>query len=396
MPACDPAIFVNRERELAYVKDKITRLARGHPFAPDERVVHFVGPSGIGKSCLLDKCYETLDNEPKCVPISIKLEMFTSGRDGFVDDFLVTVYKEFCDYQKIPVEKRNGSLSKYGLDITRKINKHAEDHIVVLFLDEIDLPQKEELQGIEEHLLEKLQDNKRVVLITAGRSPAALNHFSLRPSPKNTFKLSAFGEKTTGEQLEKLRPGSAHLVGRIQDLGGGVPGHNKKLAELAVGNPLGIADEVKAVQSLLADVKQEIEQRHHFLLEAICILPFFHPEDAVPLLESHPMLGGKWDESRIREVFTELKQVRIGPGGLINWDREKKSFAMDEPTRQLIERELRMRDLELWKRLHCAAYEACRKWGEEFNSQLYKDKAEYHRQCLQSAEIECDNPGNEG
>ena len=26
-----------------------------------------------------------------------------------------------------------------------------------------------------------------------------------------------------------------------------------------------------------------------------------------------------------------------------------------------------------------------KQWGEELNSQLYKDRAEYHRQCLQFA-----------
>lgn len=389
--------FVNREKELASIKDKITRLARGDPFAPHERVVYFVGPSKIGKSCLLDKFYETFDNEPKCVPILIKLETLGSGRNGFIDNFLIAVYKEFCSYQKIPVEKRNGSLSKYGSDITRKINKHSDDRIVVLLLDEIDLPQKKELQDIEEHLLEKLlHDNKRAVLITAGRSQAGLNNFSLRPSPKNTFMLFAFGEKTTGEQLEKLRPGSANLAGKIQELGGGVPGNNTKLVEQVVGDPPGIPDELQAVQSLLAEIKQEIEERFHPVIEAICILRAFYPDDAVPLLKSHPALGSQWDEARIGIVFTDLRKVQIGPGGLIHWDRETRSFVIDEPTRSLFERELRMRDPELWKQLHCTAYKVYTTWGDEFNSQHFKDKAGYHHQCLQSAGMDCDDLGTEG
>ena len=387
-----PEFFVNREKELAYIKDRINRLARGVPFAPHERVVHFVGPSGIGKSYLLDKCYELIANEPTCVPILIKLETLGSGHGKFINKFLEAIDKEFSHYQKVPVEKRNGSLSKYGSDITRKISKHAEDRIVVLFLDEFNIPQKEELQGIEEHLLTRLlQDNKRAALITAGRSPAGLIDFSLRPRRENTFMLSAFDEETTGEQVEKLRSGSARLAGKIHELGGGVPGNNTKLAGHVVGDPPDIPDELQAVQSLLADVKQEIEERFYSVIEAICVLSAFHPDDAAPLLGSHPALGGQWDEARIRSVFIDLNKVQVGPGGLITWDREKRSWMLDEPTRLLFERELRMRDPELWKMLHCSAYKMYRKWGEELNSHLYKDKAVYHQQYLQSVEYDCED-----
>lgn len=393
MPTCEPDKFVGRENELEYITQKIARLARGDPFAPYERVIHIIGPSGIGKSCLLEKCYLITDIIPECVPVLIKLETLGKRQGEFIDKFLEAVDEEFSHYQKVSNEKKNGRTPlKFGSDITKKINKRAEDKIIVLFLDEINLPQKNELQSIEEHLLERLfQDNNRVVLITAGRSPAMWNEFALRPNPKNTFRLSAFDERTTGEQLDKLRPGSAHLAGKFLELGGGVPGNNKELAEHIVGNPLVIANDLQAVQSLVVKIKHEIDERHHFLLEAICILPAFHPEDAAPLLESHPALGGHWDEVRIRNVFTELNQVRVGPGGLINWDREKKSWVMDEPTRQLFERELQMRDPELWKKLHCTAYQMYKKWGEELNSQLYKDKAVYHRQCLQSTGMDCDD-----
>jgi hypothetical protein len=138
-------------------------------------------------------------------------------------------------------------------------------------------------------------------------------------------------------------------------------------------------------------VKTEIEPRFHPLMEAICILQSFFPEDTSSLIKSHPALGEQWDEARIKELFPELKQVQIGPGGLINWDKEKRSWVMDKTTRLLFERELHLRDPELWKQLHCTAYQMYMQWGEEFKSQLYEEKANYHQQCLQSVGMSCDD-----
>lgn len=385
MPTCEPDKFVNREKELAYLEDKIGRLARGEPFAPHERVVHFVGPSGIGKSCLLEKYYSVTDNKMECIPLLIKLESIQK-LGNFAEEFLAFADDKFSGYLGMSSVKKTKGLQQFSSAFLRKINKTIIDKIFMLFLDEINLPQKDELQAIEEYLLEKLlQDNKRVVLITAGRSPAGLNDFALRPRPENTFVLSAFNEKITGEQVEKLKPGSAKLAGKILDLGNGVPGHNKKLVDHVMGDPPNIPDELKAVQSLLDDVKSIIPKHFHLVVEAICILPSFIPDDVTPLLNNHPVLGGQWDETKIKEVFFDLKQVQIGPGGLINWDREKKSWAVDKSTRDLFERELKMREPGLWRKLHCIAYQMYKQWGTDHNSQFYKDKAAYHQQCLQSA-----------
>ena len=47
MHTFDPDQFVNREKEIAYIKEKVLRVAKGEPFSPEERVIHFVGPSGV-------------------------------------------------------------------------------------------------------------------------------------------------------------------------------------------------------------------------------------------------------------------------------------------------------------------------------------------------------------
>ena len=394
LPAFDLEYFVNREKELAYITEKVARLARGDPFAPHERVTHFIGPSGIGKSWLLEKCYVIVDNMPKCIPILLTLKTFRNGDENFVEDILANVDKNFSVYLGIPAGHRNRSLQAFGSDILKKINVRMQDQVLVLFLDEINVPEIGELHAIEETLLQDLlHGNERVILITAGRSYPMLNDFALRPNTTNTFLLSAFDEKTTAEQLERLKPGSAAVASDVVELSAGVPRNNTKLTGHVVGNPPNIPNKLAAVQSLLTDIKRGIEERFHPVVETICILLGFMPEDVWPLIETHPALVKKWDDSLFRKSFPELRQVQIGPGSLIHWEREKKHWVMDEPTRLLFERELRLRDEDLWRKLQATAYRMYKKWGKEYNSQSYKDKAAYHQQCLRAAGYDLGNEG---
>jgi hypothetical protein len=237
------------------------------------------------------------------------------------------------------------------------------------------------MQEIEEYLLVNLLHNNRAILITAGRSlPSAFNDFALRHNSSNTFLLSAFDEEKTGKQMESLKLGSRKLAGKVMKLGNGIPGNTAKLVQHIVGDPLDIPNATKAVQSLLDEIKEtnDIKERHHPMLEAISILQGFFPEDVVLLFQCHPLLGRGWDESRVKDVFLELSRIQVGPGGLVDWDREKKHWAMDESTRDLFEKELQMRDPELWKKLYCTALDMYQKWGQKYNSDKYRNKANYH------------------
>lgn len=396
MPIHDLDKFVNREKELALVKEKVARLAKGYPFAPHERVVHFIGPSGMGKSSLLEKLHNDLSKEPSCVSILIKLETIKDEQDGFARNFIQAIYVELSKIigPDKSFSSSSGSISKLASVLVRTIKFAIQNKTLILLLDEINIPQRNELQSIEENVLkELLHENPKAVIITAGRSPATLNDFSLSPKLSNTFALSAFDEKATGDQLEKLKPGSAPIANKVLELGGGVPGNNTKLVVHLAGDPPNIPDELQAIRSLRADVISEnkIEERFHSILDVICILQGFYPEDVVLLINGHPALGEQWDETKIKEMFFDLKQVQIGPGGLINWDREKKSWTVDKSTRDLFERELKMREPGLWRKLHCIAYQMYKQWGTDHNSQFYTDKALYHQQCLQSAGMGCDD-----
>jgi hypothetical protein len=288
------------------------------------------------------------------------------------------------------------SLQIINQSIHAKINSHLGEKTFVLFIDEIDTLSSEYRKDLEAHMLVELLKKPRTLVVMAGRTPVFWSEFSLALNPANTFVLDAFNEKNTGEQLEKIKQGSAPLSKKVHELGGGVPGNNRKLSEQLVGTPPVIPDDLIAIQSLLADVKKEIKSCFHSILEAICILPNFHPDDVALLLDVHPALDGYWDEARIRSVFTELNKVRVGPGGLIYYDGKKRNWVMDEPIRGLFEKELHLRAPELWRILHRTAWRMYKTWSEEFKSEVFNEKSAYHQQCLQSAGYTCDDLGNEG
>jgi nucleoside-triphosphatase THEP1 len=399
MSTIDLEMFINRDKEIALVMDTVSRVAKGEPFAPKERVFHFVGPSGIGKSSLLEKIRSLLGKEYRdqgVVPILVRLDTLKGAKQGFVVELLKTVYEEFCKYSGVianPVLKESLKSKKEYASMTVRAIFLRKEMFPVLLLDEINIPSQKDMQEIEEYLLVNLLHNNRAILITAGRSlPSAFNDFALRHNSSNTFLLSAFDEEKTGKQMESLKLGSRKLAGKVMKLGNGVPGNTAKLVQHIVGDPLDIPNATKAVQSLLDEIKEtnDIKERHHPMLEAISILQGFFPEDVVPLFQNHPQLGAGWGDGNVKEEFLKLKDIQIGPGGLVGWDRDKKCWVMDENTRDLFERELQMRDPELWRKLHCTALEMYREWWQKYNSDIYRNKSIYHQQCLQSAGVNCE------
>jgi hypothetical protein len=388
MPVFDLDKFVNRVVEFELIKEKVARLAKGVPFAPHERVVHFIGPSGIGKSYLLEKFYKVFDDKSNYIPILIKLDEIKGADDSFVTDFLNALQERISMFLKIDKGFSLSSIGKKSDVLIKTINMSFPNQVLILLLDEMNVPRREESQGIEEYLLNKLlYSNKRAILVTAGRTHPMLNDFALRPSSTNTILLSPFDEKNTEEQVEKLKPGSGIVAGKLQELGGGIPGNTARLVNYLDGDPLTIPNELQAVQSLRTSEKYKIEERLLPVIEAICILSEFEPDDVSPLLRIHPSLSEYKDES-LRELFIHLRNIQVGPGSLINWDRASKSFVMDENIRRIFEQELRLRNLELWRKLHCTAYQMYKDWGEEFNSQLFREKSTYHQRCLLDAGYE--------
>ncbi|MBI3167646.1 MAG: hypothetical protein HYZ22_04160 [Chloroflexi bacterium] len=387
--------FINREKEVGLVVNRVFDLAKRKPFAPKERVFHFVGPSGIGKSCLLEKCKHKLTIErAEYASLLIPLDSLKKREKGFINELLVAVHNEFCDCKDMVLKKDDSqNRQKFVSHVQRKIN--GKNQITILFLDEINIPSQEDLRELEDYLLVKfLHDNDRAILVTAGRSkPPVFNDFAIRPTPFNTFLLPLFDEEKTRIHMESLKPGAGELAEKIWKMGNGVPGNTVKLVKHVSGDPPNIPNETKAVESLLDDIKKEneIQERYYPMLEAISILRGFFQEDVVPLFQSHPNLSFGWDEGRVKEVFLELNRIQVGPGGLVDWDREKKHWAMDESIRDLFEKELQMRDPELWTKLHCTALGMYQEWGQKYNSDLYWNKSNHHKQRLQSAGLNCND-----
>jgi hypothetical protein len=300
---------------------------------------------------------------------------------------LVAVHDVFCKCKEI-IPKKDQHFARH---VQGKIN--GKSRIAVLLLDEINIPPLTDMREIEDYLLKKfIHDNKLAVLVTAGRSqPAMFNDFALRPNASNIIPLSVFDEEKTGRQMKGLKPGSEELAGKVVKLGNGVPGNTVKLTEQVAGDPPTI-NELEAIHTLLEDIKtsNRIEERYIPMLEALSILQGFFPEDVVLLFQCHLQLAGdRWDEGNVKEEFLNLQDIKVGPGGVVDWDREKKHWAMDESTRDLFERELQMRDPELWRKLHCTALGMYREWGEKYNSEKFQRNSIYHQQRLQSAGTDC-------
>jgi hypothetical protein len=78
----------------------------------------------------------------------------------------------------------------------------------------------------------------------------------------------------------------------------------------------------------------------------------------------------------------------------VDWDREKSALAVEEQTRFSLEKELEIRDMNLWKALHCTAMKMYAEWAKEYGSDsIFANKSEYHKVQLMNAGIDPETCG---
>jgi len=311
-----------------------------------------------------------------------------SNRDGFLKSLIKDTSRQIEEAFNGRIsssKKTHGTLHELSANLISEIRKIPAGHLLVFLMDDIGLPDVEVLEGLEERLLASLANCDNVMLIFAGRIPVhKWATFSLRPSKENIVNLPPFNYDKTVQQLEKQIAGTEHLTAEVLALSGGAPGYNYLIAEHATGEPKILVDKLDAVKkcnkTLLGPIPENIQPS----LRALSVLFGFYDDDEMaPIL--HAYTDADWDRYRCRQLFNQMTDVRLGTGKLLNWDINDNIYKIEEQLRKMLELELRLSDEEMWKRLHCTAYEENKKLVDWYDSHFGENMMAYHAQKLQDA-----------
>lgn len=397
-PIIDDPLFTDRDEEVNLLKTLVLSAFELEKNADaKERVLHLIGSPGVGKTTLLQKYNYYLRYEMQNVcPILVSFKDYENlSVDEFRKKTLVSFNVQITSHLGIHLLDEN--------DITENTVKHnvemlQKDKAVVVLIDEINVLRDELVHTLEDYVLALWLYLPRLIIVLAGRNlVTGWKDFNLRPyKGNNVVELLSFDRDNTKKQIEKLNPHAVHLAPVIYEITLGLPGNNKKILDNAIGNPLQIVenDAVRVCNQELYDavdvVGRNLSDKKNLAtellpaLEALCVLQDFDKEYEMPvLLAAHKTLEGIWNVKRCATLLSILTSIQIGPGKLIDWDKNKNAFAIVEQNRRSLEQELKIRDKKMWEVLHDTAMKMYSKWAIEYNSDIFAKKTAYHKSMLE-------------
>ncbi len=215
----DPALFVNRERELELVARRVN-LARAGGLS--DSIVNFWGIRGAGKSWLMrhvQRQYRFQSAAPGGLarqPFSLLFPFAPTGDavtgPALAADVAVHLAREMQTQlaQVLPDEERGILQSAAGRQeltlVVQVIRSLLTQLIPVILLDNCELLNDEQWQHIENALIEPLVITNRVLFIVSGRERiTAWHRFETRRRVKRSQEtmLQPFDKQTAMKQLER-------------------------------------------------------------------------------------------------------------------------------------------------------------------------------------------------
>jgi len=210
LPACaefDYATFVDREPEIARLKQIVSfSLDQKEEEKPRDyqRVLHLVGKSNVGKTCLL-RNYDNYLDKQKVISISLSFENFNHLSDErFIIDvlnFLNEKIAPFLGYQ--PGNKPEMNASGLSNILTKELIHLQKKSVVAFLLDEVSMLSEGKVEMLEDSFLSNILPLSNVVVVLAGRHVVTKwKEIALRPTKgKNIVELLGFGFEYTQEQI---------------------------------------------------------------------------------------------------------------------------------------------------------------------------------------------------
>lgn len=393
--------FIDREMETAYFLNRFNYSLSSDEGKPRDyqRVIHLVGKSGIGKSALVKRWVNLSNQNSDFSVIGISLVNF-AVLEG--DNYIRDVISYFAHLLGFNLQKNSISgVSDLSRMFFANLNILQTKMKVAFLLDEVNVLTFDQINLLEDYFLSGCLSLPNIIIVLAGRHLiTGFKEFALRPLEQvNVMTLSGFDFETTERQIGLLNPNATSFAPLIYEISGGSPGNIKKIVG-QIGDPIQF-NELEAIHSVneelyvaLSIIKKNAPQNtvDELLpaLESLCVLQDFDKEYEMPImLSTHPDLSGDWSVNRCADLLNILSKVQVGPGRLIDWDREKSALAIEEQTRFNLEKELKIRNMNLWKTLHCSAVKMYSEWANQFGmDSIFADKAEFHKTQLIRAGID--------
>lgn len=400
IPPYDEQYFVDRKEEKDLVLDKARQLLKGETV--QRRTTAFYGPRGSGKSWLICRLHQTLQDEeefegvtslylvlgrPNTTQEQITCYYTLQGFDNTTEQHPETV-KEIlewvCDQLGNPITAEG--LDEASAQIVERFQQMGCP--LVILVDGVDEVHPSFLEPFEAYLLAPLVKEPEVLLILGGRTRDP------RPGGGYTWKmpeiklysdehhLLPFDEEWTRKQLDRLSenyPIVPEAAFETREAGGGYPFSNVVLAQHLAGIPPQWRNKGAALQECASTLLETVDKKLREYFWALCVLRGFD-EDRMPALLATWFEDDEsaWDYQRCRRIREDMVATRLA-----RWERER-GYVMDEAVRKPLENALKENQPQRWEALHEAAHKLYTEWVNRYPSAKgrWQPEADYHAKQL--------------
>lgn len=378
-PEYSSNLFVNREKEIQLVLDKALRMTRGEPVR--ERTIVFWGYKGTGRTWLLRRVTELLEEMPGIKPLYIDLDLYTSrpvveAISNLPAQAAKNIWGPGSSRALLYERAANVPLPTLAAWLVSDIEDLLLGRVLVLLLDHVYESDWDLLAEIEDDFLAYLAHQSRVLLVMAGRGQAYPWYTPELRLYVQEYLLKPFNQSLTEKQLEVQKPDAVSRAAEIHKISHGYPLGNILLAAWPTV--------IEAMQETVGGLLEGVLSEERSWLEALCVLRIFD-EERIPRL-----LAAYFEDESIAEwPYREIRQTRdrlLGTG-MVRWKEEAGGWVVDEAIRPVLERYLQETKPEVWRRLHCAAYQLYKDWERWWPDEQWRwrEEASHHAKCLSSA-----------
>lgn len=366
--------FVNRERELALVRQRLEALLNRQRV--EKRTFIFTGQHGIGKSWFLLHLRDLLqrENGVKVQHLNLGAYPATLAPQAVLLQIIAKMSDELLADLAIPYTTPDTAAAYLLTSIREKI---LRDEVLVILLDTVYESPRPLLAILEAYLLGPLAIENNVLMILAGRGreyPWSTPELRLQAE---FHTLPLFSDTSTAAQLQRHNHAAYSRAREIHAVSLGNPKTTLLLAENE--DTIAVLDQVIG-EMLPSDHPERQLIREH--VEALAIVRGFDYSQMPYLLSVY------YDQPALQSLpRRELRVIldRLLEPGLVYWNTTRLAYTFHEAMRNLIDRYLHQAKPVLWGKLHASCIDLYQGWvgAKSTHSSQWQEELTYHRHELE-------------
>jgi hypothetical protein len=378
----NPKKFVNREDELAMIKERVLAFRRKEVVS--QPLVNFWGMADIGKTWLLKKIAHRYQYDPAQAgglqkPTCTLYFDFSEHEQtvtAVVHELIKSIAKNLTSPLLTDARKKELSQliqSNNVKDSIKFIQSLSSELVLIILLDTTEQVEDALWEKLETTFLEPLLKSNKILLIVTGRNRAPRwkrVEVRRRATPIEKSQIQPFDQQATEKQLITLGL-SPDFAQELYEDSVGTPGLTTKLGLLRLNLSEELYNKERANEwnEYIKDIFEHLSQlpdSFSQMITAVMPLRYYRTQALRVMLEETVNYSGDTSDVLLLRALRKLDKKTH----LVWWDDQQNAYVTALAARQILNRRLQIEDPAKFETLHAFALEMYREWARDYPASL--------------------------